>query len=153
MTLAELDNYSSVVELVTPINNNGGYTLSKGEPFGPQTPIWTYIPKDTFSFYAPFISSTHRLENGNTFVNSGPRGRFFEVTPEGNIVWEYLNPYFDDYKMPDGTSPQPVAFFFYAQYRIYHISADHPGLKGKDLKPIVPQKEVFTPPPPPEQGH
>jgi hypothetical protein len=33
------------------------------------------------------------MNNGNTFINEGAKGRFFEVTKEGKIVWEYLNPY------------------------------------------------------------
>ena len=30
---------------------------------------------------------------GNTLICSGANGRFFEVTPENNIVWEYVNPH------------------------------------------------------------
>ena len=32
--------------------------------------------------------------DGNTFINEGWFGRFFEVTREGDVVWEYVNPYF-----------------------------------------------------------
>ena len=153
MTLNELDNYSTVLELEIPVNTDGSYELSDNAPYGPTSPTWEYVAKDTFSFYGPFVSGTHRLKSGNTFINSGPRGRFFEVNPEGNIVWEYLNPYFEDYKMPDGTSPQPVAFFFYAQYRTYHISPEHPAIAGKTFSPIDPQPSPFTPPPPPAEQH
>jgi hypothetical protein len=34
------------------------------------------------------------LPNGNTFINEGWFGRFFEVTREGSVVWEYVNPHF-----------------------------------------------------------
>jgi hypothetical protein len=139
------------LELEVPVNNKGEYTLPDGKPYGPEQPKWKYVAKDTFSFYAPFISSAHRLKSGNTFVNSGPRGHFMEVTPERDVVWEYWNPYFDDYRMPDGTTPQPAAFFFFAQFRAYHIPMDHPALSGKEFTPIVPQPEVFIPKPPP--GH
>lgn len=27
-------------------------------------------------------------------INEGAFGRFFEVTSEGEVVWEYVNPYF-----------------------------------------------------------
>jgi hypothetical protein len=43
---------------------------------------------------APRISNAQRLPNGNTFINEGWFGRLFEVTREGDIVWEYVNPYF-----------------------------------------------------------
>ncbi|RJP21242.1 MAG: thioredoxin [Candidatus Abyssobacteria bacterium SURF_5] len=47
-----------------------------------------------FSFFSPFISSAQRLPNGNTMIDEGESGRIFEVTPEGEIVWEYVNPIF-----------------------------------------------------------
>jgi len=34
-----------------------------------------------------------RLANGNTLINEGLYGRLFEVTPDGDAVWEYVNPY------------------------------------------------------------
>jgi hypothetical protein len=34
------------------------------------------------------------LPNGNTLINEGWFGRFFEVTRDGSVVWEYVNPYF-----------------------------------------------------------
>jgi hypothetical protein len=33
-----------------------------------------------------------RLPNGNTLVSESDSGRAFELTPEKEIVWEYLNP-------------------------------------------------------------
>ena len=34
-----------------------------------------------------------RLPNGNTLSAEGFFGRMFQVTPEGEAVWEYTNPY------------------------------------------------------------
>jgi hypothetical protein len=45
------------------------------------------------SFFSSYISSARRLPNGNTLINEGMNGRFFQVTPKGEIVWEYINPY------------------------------------------------------------
>lgn len=47
------------------------------------------------TFYSAFISGAQRLPNGNTLILEGASGRFFEVTQEGEIVWEYINPFFD----------------------------------------------------------
>jgi hypothetical protein len=46
------------------------------------------------NFFSPRISNAQRLPNGNTLINEGTFGRFFEVTSEGDVVWEYVNPYF-----------------------------------------------------------
>ncbi len=48
-------------------------------------PIWT--------FFSHFISSAQRQPNGNTLICEGANGRIFEVTPMGEIVWEYVNPF------------------------------------------------------------
>ncbi|MFC1761343.1 hypothetical protein ACFL6U_04615 [Planctomycetota bacterium] len=53
---------------------------------------WEYIAKDPKRFFASLVSGVQRLPNGNTLVCNGPSGRFFEVTSEGQIVWEYVNP-------------------------------------------------------------
>ena len=44
------------------------------------------------SFFSPTRGSNQRLPNGNTFIADSDNGRLFEVTTEGEIVWEFLNP-------------------------------------------------------------
>jgi len=48
-------------------------------------PIWT--------FFSHFISSAQRQPNGNTLICEGANGRIFEVKPDGEIVWEFVNPF------------------------------------------------------------
>src|SRR5262245_44243265 len=45
-------------------------------------------------FFSPRISNAQRLPNGNTLICEGDSGRLFEVTAGGELVWEYVNPYF-----------------------------------------------------------
>jgi hypothetical protein len=60
--------------------------------------VWSYSANDSgaagWTFYSSFISSARRLPNGNTLIDEGINGRFFQVTPAGEIVWEYVSPYF-----------------------------------------------------------
>ncbi|MBW1667108.1 MAG: aryl-sulfate sulfotransferase [Deltaproteobacteria bacterium] len=49
-------------------------------------------PKITRRHFSSFISGAERLPNGNTLICAGANGRFFEVTPAKEIVWEYINP-------------------------------------------------------------
>jgi hypothetical protein len=91
------------------------------------------------------------MENGNTFINEGPKGRLFEVTPDGEIVWEYLVPYRGNIHKPNGEPNNPMNMT-HSTFRATFVPADHPALQGKDLKPLDPQPEVFVlPPPPPEE--
>ena len=36
------------------------------------------------------------MPNGSTLITDGFFERMFQVTPEGEVVWEYINPYFAD---------------------------------------------------------
>lgn len=52
------------------------------------------IPTDASKFYSPYVSSAQRLPNGNTLIDEGSDGRVIEVTPEKEIVWEWISPYY-----------------------------------------------------------
>ena len=80
--------YSSVDEIVSPLNADGSYSFS-GAAYAPTAPVWTYVADNPSDFYADHISGAQRLENGNTLICSGTNGRFFEVTPAGEVVWQY----------------------------------------------------------------
>lgn len=138
-------NYSAIYEIVPPTDKKGNYIIEKGKPFGPEKPIWTYTAPDTVSFWSSFISGAHRMPNGNTFINEGARGRFMEVTPEGKIVWEYLNPYRGDIRKPNG-DPIPPMPLTYIIFRSTFIPANHPALAGRKLEPLNPQPKTFVMP-------
>ncbi len=133
--------YSAVFEIAAPVTPQGRYELSDSAPFGPPEPAWSYTAADKVSFSSGFISGAERLANGNTMICSGAQGRFFEVTPDGEIVWEYWTPYSGNVSTPDGSMPQPVGEDTYAVFRATKISPDHPGLAGRDLSPLSPQPE------------
>jgi hypothetical protein len=84
--------YSSVDELILPVDAKGRYSSKPGAAFGPNQPVWSYTSPTKQDFYSSFISGTQRLVNGNTLICSGANGTIFEVTPEKEIVWKYVNP-------------------------------------------------------------
>jgi hypothetical protein len=84
--------YSSVDELALPVGPDGRYAHPVGTAFGPLAPVWTYSAPKRSEFYAEFISGANRLPNGNTLICSGPTGTIFEVTPDKEVVWKYVNP-------------------------------------------------------------
>ena len=142
-------DYSAIYQIKPPINEKGSYDRMDNGRYGPDAPHWKYIATDTLSFYGSFISGAHRMQNGNTFINEGPKGRFFEVNPEGEILWEYLNPYRGNIHHPDGDQVSPIPFAYW-QFRSTFIPADHPGLQGRELEPLDPQPDVFKLPPKPK---
>ncbi len=53
---------------------------------------WFYGGSETSPFYSETCGSNQRLPNGNTLITETDRGRAFEITPDGEIVWEFVNP-------------------------------------------------------------
>jgi len=82
--------YSRVVELALP-----NYASSSTGVFPEPQIIWEYPHEERgdAAFFADHISGAQRLEDGDTLICIGTEGRFLEVTPEGTIVWEYVNPF------------------------------------------------------------
>ncbi len=56
------------------------------------------------------------------------------MTPEGEVIWEFLNPYRGEISKLNGDP------------------ADHPAFKGKEMKPLDPQPDVYTLPPKDKEG-
>jgi hypothetical protein len=57
---------------------------------------WEYVGTSQRRFFTSNKGSSQRLANGNTLICEGNRGRVFEVTRDGEIVWEWLNPMIED---------------------------------------------------------
>jgi hypothetical protein len=59
--------------------------------------VWEYTAENSnrpiWTFFSHYISGVQRQPNGNTLICEGSNGRIFEVTPTGEIVWEYVNPF------------------------------------------------------------
>ena len=53
---------------------------------------WEYVADPPADFFTPEKGSSHRFPNGNTLICEGDMGRAFEITRDGRIVWEWLNP-------------------------------------------------------------
>lgn len=84
------------------IFDNGPHRLDHPMPFSrvieiersTKKIVWEYREKRESDFFSPRISNAQRLPNGNTLICEGDFGRLFEVTAGGELVWEYVNPYF-----------------------------------------------------------
>ena len=64
------------------------------------TTVWEYTDPIRESFFSPYMGSAQRLANGNTFICESAFGRLFEVTSDGDVVWEYVIPYFAKHPVP-----------------------------------------------------
>lgn len=104
-----------------PFRKRMGFPFSRVIEIDPRTNeiVWQYQDRPWYDFFSPHISGARRLSNGNTLVTEGAFGRIFQVTPEKEIVWEYINPHF--HEGSDGTLINSV--FRSAHYLAHEIPA------------------------------
>lgn len=51
--------------------------------------VWSFTEP---GFFTKRAGVQQRLPNGNTLITESEAGRVIEVTQDGRIVWEYINP-------------------------------------------------------------
>ncbi len=85
--------------------------------------VWRYrAKKNPMSFFSPMIGGCQRLPSGNTLICEGAKGCLFEVTPEGDVVWEYVCPHF---------SHHPMFGQINWLFRARHYAPDGPEIRGR----------------------
>ena len=129
--------YSSIEEIVPPMDAAGRYILEPGKPYGPAKPVWHYEAKNRTDFFSSEISGAQRLPNGNTLICAGVMGNIFEVTAAGETVWQYVNPVVRGGILAQGEVPgkDVRGHLFNAVFKLHRYSPEYPGLKGRDLTP------------------
>jgi len=105
--------------------HGGEMPASRIVEFNPETgeTVWQYKGAPPYTFFSPNISGAQRLASGNTLICEGQWGRVFEVTPDGDIVWEYVSPFFD--AMPGSGGETNMMF------RAYRYAADSAEIAGR----------------------
>ena len=78
--------YSSIEEIVTPLDIEGGYFIDEALPYGPEDYFWYYSDYQSFS---NIQSGAYRLENGNTLITYTTLSKIVEVSNDLDVVWEY----------------------------------------------------------------
>jgi hypothetical protein len=71
----------------------GASTVLEFDPAGTEGVTWSFQGDSEHPFYSEWAGTCQRLPNGNTLITESMYGRAFEVTTEGDIVWEYFNPH------------------------------------------------------------
>jgi hypothetical protein len=84
--------------------------------------VWEYRAKPAYTFFSPHISGAQRLPTGNTLICEGQWGRLFEVTPEGEVVWEYVSPFMGPDRVGDPSNEV---------FRAYRYAVDSPQIRKR----------------------
>jgi uncharacterized protein (TIGR03437 family) len=133
-------NYSSIDELVSPVDSKGSYPLTTGSAYAPNKLTWTYFGSGDERYYDADVSGAERQPNGNTLICYGTHGVLEEVTSAGELVWKYVNPVSQTGPLLQGQTPgldqknQSLA----AVFKVRRYAPDYAGLVGHDLTPKGP---------------
>lgn len=76
---------------------------------------WEFNGEPPETFFSALRGGCQRLPNGNTLITESDRGRVFEISPDGDVVWEFYNPV-----MRDGGKERS------AIYRLRRLAPDAP---------------------------
>lgn len=120
-------NWSSVMELVP-------------DGYGKAKVVWSY-GSPSAGFFSPIVSGAQRLPNGNTLIDEGTTGRFFEVTRTGRTVWQYVDPAGAGGPYLQGTRPPVVnvggvpGVQSNLTFRAERYLASDPAFAGRTLTP------------------
>ena len=132
-------NYSSIDEFSPPVDAGGNYLRTSGSAFGPTTFSWTYVATPPSSLYAEAISGAQRLPNGNTIIDDGTHGTFYEVTQSGEVVWKYICPVVATGPLTQGDAipddPVRAGEKMNAVFRVYKYPVDYAAFSGKVITP------------------
>ena len=129
--------WSSIEEIVLPVDSAGHYLLAPGKAYGPAKPVWHYEAKNRTDFFSSEISGAQRLPNGDTLICAGIVGNLFEITPTGEMVWQYVNPMVRGGILAQGENPgkDMRGHLWNAVFKVHRYPPDYPGLAGRDLTP------------------
>jgi hypothetical protein len=147
---AEMNGSNASIEIITPPVDDyisGNYIFIPGGTYTPFDPDWTYTTPSETNFFGQKGSTAQRLENGNTLFTQGVIGKIFEITPDREIVWEYINPITisgpinqgDNVPNMDGVDQNPI-------FRSTRYPDAYDGLTNLDLSPGDPLELNFPMP-------
>ena len=124
------EEYSSVLELKPPLRPDGSYDWEREAEI-----VWSYTAD---GFHSRAFSGAQRLPNGNTLITEGWHGRLIEVSADGEVVWEFVNPASRRRLTKQGDPPNPQGINTRqrnALFRVRKYPPDHPAFAGRDMTP------------------
>ena len=84
------NNQSAGLELTPPLMDDGNYMILGTDAYGPEELTWLYHPGP--GWHTNVQGGAFRLSNGNTLLTVCDDSEIYEVSYEGDVVWEYDYP-------------------------------------------------------------
>lgn len=101
-----------------------------GNTYAPDDFGVTITHPDTTALWSTGLSSIQVLPNENYLITGGRFGYTFEITPEDEIVWEYITPTMGTARASQGDS---LSINDNLTFRLKRYPSDFEGLQDRDL--------------------
>ena len=123
----------STANIFTPPWDMYSWSYPIGPVFwGPDEFDLTIIHPTPTRLHSTGLSSVQYLPNDNVLICSGRWGYTFEITPDNEIVWEYITPLSGGNPVSQGDT---LSINDNLTFRFKRIPVDYPAFDGKDLSP------------------
>ena len=125
--------FSSVDEVIPQLDADGAYVRDpKGGFAGKIERVYPKSRATDEGEFSAIVSSAQRLANGDTLIGYGTAGRVLEVTANGDVAWDYENPYCalrpTSTKRTSAGFPVSQNWFF----EVERYPPDFPGFAGRE---------------------
>ena len=122
----------SAATIFTPVVDTTNKTFGLiGDVWGPAEAELNFLhPEDPTLMYSTGLSSFQVLPNDNYLLLNGRNGYAFEVTPQNEIVWEYIVPINNGNFVSQGQQAANNTTFRMKRYPTWY-----PAFDGRDLTP------------------
>ncbi len=125
-------DYSTADIFMPVLDSNGNYADPGTGAYGPEDVIWSYEDNPPTNMFSQNQGGTQAQPNGNMLINVTTQGRTIEVTPDGEVVWEYRHTISGGGPVFQGQQWNQSGG---GSFRFERYLPDFPGLIGKDLTP------------------
>lgn len=111
---------------------SGTYLMDTNGTFLPGQVAFSLAHPDEQLSFSALASSIQYLPNGNVLMCASQRGFAYEITPSGEVVWEYRTPMIFGQRIAQGTVLQTSQNF---TNQVERYPLDFQGFEGRDLMP------------------
>jgi len=124
----------SLGQILEPEFDATNYTYGfSNNTFLPQEFSKEFSHPDTSKNFSTAASSIQILGDGHVVMCAGRQGRSFEITPDGELAWEYMTPLRFGNPVPQGFELSLSDNF---TFQIQRYLEDYPALVDKTLEPL-----------------
>jgi len=126
-----LPNFTSTANIIATLTD-GEYQMEEGQYLPTAFERTVIHPQNDKRAFSTGLSSAQFLPNGNTLILAGRWGFAYEISPENEVVWNYVIPLKGGKAVNQGDT---LGINNNITFRMTRYGLDYEAFQGKDLTP------------------